>query len=1198
VNGTKSEQIDFSSEDHISFFCSSDDEFLPAMMKKKKSVQPSANSKKNHENVRNKLSAHKSSSVKSSGKGSDAAEAPLNRELKSEGVSTPHDSSPVASMHSRHPQPPGEGVTGGGDTSPSPFAPQQRVFENKRKEDLLSIEKKRRRLSSMNMMRKPAGKSSLKSEIPHINEEADPSSFPAPHASQPDMSWQRRVHMMKHRGKISAMAGYNKSSSLSPSPSKVGGGKGSTDFHRTDSSQSARSLNDSDALGLSRPVQPSPPRVAPHRGKFMPRHKKQLVNGSLASASSESESEVEEEVSLKPPKPKVSSSRGKSVSSKATKLTDTVPTPPRKRGRPPKHKKPEKAAQPETQPHKPSKKRGFDFSESDHHVSEMEEESRTIEATKSTRKLSPPASKMATSVLSSSLNSDSKALSNGQSNSKTVESDAKPGFQGSIWGDTGYLKCSSSEKSDSSSSGSESDTTSPRKMERASRITLATKSGTLGDSSDEDLNTGAVLSKETSPAAPTPRHGKRSSPKIIERKSNGVVHSESLSKSHESTPSTQLSVPKVKVQKSRSPSPLLHSTNADRNKRSKKKKKKSHHSTQEVRSPSPSPPPPRKVTPFTAAQLPRTSSHSPEMGRKKASGGGAKVESKEAKKSSTKRRRNVISSDSDSDSDSAEERFSSFIKATTNSKPSSSNVTPKPSTERVKDDKVAKRDQTKKDKNKNSTKSSTNGTHPTKSKSSSANSQSASSTTTASRKRPLEKDEDDAALSDKKLRLVDIDFTGGKLKKAQQQQQQNSQKASSRSSTTKLSRLQKLRLKSQKMHHGSIGLQRTQSTFTSKASAPAPLNRGAKPIQDNHISPARGVSSDNGKRFSPAKSNSPAKSSTLSADDGFSPGKGLSQSHSPGKGLLRSYSPGKGLSQTHSPEKSSSQSHSGKSSSQSYSGKSSSHSHSGKGSSHSRSSSHPEKSLSESHSGKSSSQSHSGKSSHSVTSLSQSSPMKISSHNNTKHHSLPLKQSSITDRPKSPSWSSHENTIASNEQNSHTKHSAHSSSKPKGHSLGKSLVSYNENRPSDGPDSATPSLHVSSSVTGNGVLSTTTTKIIQGDRKYYSPIRSMGKMMPLLNDSPVKEHRKQHHHHHHHKHHAMESHTSREAEISQGGGGGGDLFAQKDAILAAKFPQKRNRMVPPLGGDGVAVSKGGSKHDSRSEHHSHSSHSRMHRTGL
>lgn len=103
--------------------------------------------------------------------------------------------------------------------------------------------------------------------------------------------------------------------------------------------------------------------------------------------------------------------------------------------------------------------------------------------------------------------------------------------------------------------------------------------------------------------------------------------------------------------------------------------------------------------------------------------------------------------------------------------------------------------------------------------------------------------------------------------------------------------------------------------------------------------------------------------------------------------------------------------------------------------------------------------------------------------------------------------------------------------------------------------------------------------------------------MPLLNDSPVKEHKK--HHHHRRKHHAVETSepsTAQGVDSMHGSGGRADLFAQKDAILAAKFPQKRNRVVPPLGSGGAEEGGGsGSKHH-RSEHGSHS-HNRMNRTG-
>lgn len=618
VNGTKTGQVDFSSEDHISFFCSSDDEFLPAMMKmkKKKPVAPSAvsaNSKKSHASVRSKLSAHKST-TQLSGKGSQPNK-PSVTGMKSEGVTSLRDMSPVASTHSsRHSQPPLGGDMSSGEESPasptssSTFAP-NRAFESKRKEASLSVEKKRRRLSSMNVARKQVGNSSSAEKIPSRAKEASPAGHashtsPSPPAS--DMSWQRRVHMMKHRGKISAMASSNnnnKRSSLSPAPAAVGNSNGNVPggLHRTDSNQSTHSLRvlagDS---GPNEAVQRStPPRVAPHRGKFLPRHKKQLGNGSLASASSESESEEEEEekeeekeeeVSRKPLKRRPI--KGKMEAFKANRYTESIPLPPKKRGHAPlKSMKPEKPSTVVKVSPKSAKKQKpvvLESSESDDDddshrvVAGKDKTGDRIEApiTKVARKMAPPISKTATSVpSSSSLNhsgSSSKSLNVDVSRSESLERDPTPTptittttitttttkvpFRGSIWGDTGYLKSSSSEKSDSSSSGSESDTN-PRtrrvEVTKPPPAKMRPVSADRSASANEDRELDSSQHRRSvplgkGPLSPTHHHRSKHtpSPNNSDKKSNNDISPHSR---HETPPTSHLSVSKLKGRPSRTP---------------------------------------------------------------------------------------------------------------------------------------------------------------------------------------------------------------------------------------------------------------------------------------------------------------------------------------------------------------------------------------------------------------------------------------------------------------------------------------------------------------------------------------------------------------------------------------------------------------------------------------------------------------------
>lgn len=391
------------------------------------------------------------------------------------------------------------------------------------------------------------------------------------------------------------------------------------------------------------------------------------------------------------------------------------------------------------------------------------------------------------------------------------------------------------------------------------------------------------------------------------------------------------------------------------------------------------------------------------------------------------------------------------------------------------------------------------------------------------------------------------------MKKAQQQQQQqSSQKGTAK--TSKLSRLQKLRMQSQRMHHGST-LQHTPHTFTSKShnappltshSTPPPPQPGGSPAkgakvnqekqQRNNPPIARGTTNQNQEKGAKVKAvpNAAAKSSS-----------GVSSSRSPLKNLApttkRDSSPLKSHRDPSPLAKTTSK----------------------------RDSSPLAKATSKRDSpslGKSKSQR-------------DSSPLAKTT---SKRDSPPLAKS--------------------------TSHHANSS-KSNGASLSNNYYHESRSNTESREMEKSSSLHVFSESVSTldrsplGSLTSskmtpppppTTTKIIHGDRKYYSPIRSMGKMMPLMTEDPVKDHRK--HHHHHHKHHhgseRSESKSSRGLDFDgSGSDGGGDLFAQKDAILAAKFPQKRNRAVPPLGEGGGGVSSRGVVSSSNSKHHRNEGHS-------
>ncbi len=96
-------------------------------------------------------------------------------------------------------------------------------------------------------------------------------------------------------------------------------------------------------------------------------------------------------------------------------------------------------------------------------------------------------------------------------------------------------------------------------------------------------------------------------------------------------------------------------------------------------------------------------------------------------------------------------------------------------------------------------------------------------------KRPLDPHRDDDSTA-KKLRLVDIDFTGGKMRSALSQTK----------STSKLTPLKKLRLQSQKNHHRPIQLHRTKSSDTKerrtdpKTTSPEKTSKHTVPTKDGH----------------------------------------------------------------------------------------------------------------------------------------------------------------------------------------------------------------------------------------------------------------------------------------------------------------------------------------------------------------------------
>ena len=144
---------------------------------------------------------------------------------------------------------------------------------------------------------------------------------------------------------------------------------------------------------------------------------------------------------------------------------------------------------------------------------------------------------------------------------------------------------------------------------------------------------------------------------------------------------------------------------------------------------------------------------------------------------------------------------------------------------------------------------------------------------------------------------------------------------------------------------------------------------------------------------------------------------------------------------------------------------------------------------------------------------------------------------------------------------------------------------------------------VISSTSSETVLSGGKIKVISGENKHYSPFRSRGKMLPLMNSSKSDEddeedeeddeeddnyENESEDHRHHHGGllrgvgGKISSYASRNADYLRKETAGEDTL-DKNAILAAKFPQKRNYMPPGSLGGGA----GGGKIVASRYHHRH-----------
>ena len=1263
--------------DLISFSYSFDDDFLPGMLKKKKvnehhqspititknaASTSSSSIKKKYEDLRNKLSAHKSSvppppppslhvsphraipskissymhrnipSKISASLSRSSLSVPLEKP-KSEGLSTSQDmSSTVASVHTRHPEmtssstkseempsrspsPQDDGNSVVPSPSPRSLIETDSVFDSKkRREDFLSVEKKKRRLSSMNSSHLP--RLEVHSEVHSENHLMEPSHVHHPPSHHKHATYQRLngPHTMRHRGKISAMAGY-KGNSLSPKTVALVQSSSNQSFSDMEVRESGcRSLSHSPSARAISPGLRIMEEKKEDKTTIVTKDVHHQLSGKSyrngipddSSDSDDDEHRVIADKSLNQTgifnhdnngSGDVDNSRrfrenSPVESSRHSKHPKNASHPPKRRGRPPKSKqeksdKSTKPARQNTKVPKIVKKFAFQSSESDKESAaevcevlekEKVEDKDDIDALKLSRKLPPSSTHTTTSLLSSSLCLSSIPSSMEGVRSESVEPRTKVNIiDASLWGDSGYLKPSSSEKSDSGSSGSELELSVIQERKSVSNPKPAFP-GSGSDKVDRIQHKDLGIGREgesvqaSSQRSPSQKKG-------WEKDENGPRRK--LMFNTEVSTTNSLSVPlltdKVKERSiSHSPSSSKHQhhsrhakhkhddSNLLENKKTKsqkkkKKSKKTNHISKQSHSPSPtvSPPPlPTELSAFTTAKLPGLFRGDKPEGKESIANATLTVgnQTNEKKVSHFQGKRKKVGILGESDSDSAEEKFASFLnkvashpKSTTTDSNSNPNkhvsVKEKKSGSKKKENHLSGSGKVKDKSISQSAKAQSTvkdgqGRHPKNHFANSSNplsgQASSSLMSAASRKRPLEKDDiaDSSMSVDKKLRLSDIDFTGGKMKQQQQSQARPQTKSS------KLSRLQKLRIQSQKMHHGAV--QHTSHTFTNKASStnivhPRDGKNDKVGLVTKNTSTPHEKSGSNAKDFKTKSETSlPRVPKAAINRETTVPAKGLNSLAATTK-PERTKSPLNVSTNKSLPTNSVISETSDTRSRDQYCS--------------------PLKGLSHHHKMKELQERNARHS---------SSPMNQHTAKQSHRAGPPLLDSSVTKHRTTETHDRHSLSVANHTGRVQKKDVKRDKSPIRGASP--TVTSSNHG----GSTGVVVSSTLSETVTYGG-------KVVQGEKKFFSPIRSRGKMMPLMNSGKSDEEEEEEdeeddeedlrrHHLHNHYHHTdngggrrNETHLDRKERLDNQSG---DQFAQKDAILAAKFPQKRNYMPP------------------------------------
>ena len=952
-----------SSDDEINFNTySSDDEFIPEIMKRKKQpstpkkVQPAIKpvDSKNINAVRKKLSAHKESApvISSTGQGRtlldqetvlESRGASLQpselRESKSQGDSSLADMSEMSqlgssSRHPRQPSPiddhfiesPVAPPTNSASSSPPPhhaLQPHpQRRFDKKR-EDLFSLEKKRRRLSSMNpIVRRPSipaspvardsqGRSLTPEGSGHLTAPQQSSSATGPGVTQtPPTS--TTGGMSEPLNSLVASEREHKRIRT--------GGKGPKSSSTTNVDPSAKSSVDSAEEGVnSSALSKGPVEKVKGERKAGKTHKKQSSNGSskvkkkslvidksnsigaLPWLSSASDSEREKD------KEGVKKASSKPEAPPVAMLTPRTP-------------KVEKVKKPKSTKHSSSVTKNNRSSSTaavatSELLAEISKPPSDKNRTKTKSKSKPPKPAMITSDSESdderTTNSSkakvvpTKAKQKSHSDSKTTGNTASP-IHSSLWKENGFLNSSSSSEDESGSSDSDagrvelkSDRRSKDSKKKQKKLSKSSRSAEL---LKEKSRTSEQVVKEREKSTPSSSSSENSESDseddrledtiaLLTRKNSESSVENAGSANHRTSADDDQSVHQSQKgtsdgggrghERGRSSSgsdmdvEMWTASNLPRGKTTSSSLQgaesvnghtlSKHHNSSNTATPVSS----KKKQKSVDLSNHSSSSTAPRHERARLSHSSSSLdESREEFITHKKKaKRNVFSSDSDSDiSDEEKDSISAKVLLSKNSKMGGGSGHGKDRNKTSKKNGGVEREKTsgvgdeRREKERDGARP-----QPTEARLSSNKGQfeserrgeglekdrkssSQSDLTSSGRKRPLEKDKpSESELANKKLRLVDIDFTGGKFRNNPSPFSPGSV-SSAQKGAKGASLIKKLRMQSQKLHHGTLTHHSLHKAKTSESSSQS--SGGAKEGKKTSHHGGEGGGGDSNKKHS------------------------------------------------------------------------------------------------------------------------------------------------------------------------------------------------------------------------------------------------------------------------------------------------------------------------------------------------------------